>query len=103
MHCGHIVESYGSVLLPEALTATFSTTSGGGEQGPKQAATLMQCTMYYGTPQQAKLRQDIAVQLGSPHDPTNSDRWRGIDPGFSPLTSQRRPRSLAGHLGVHTT
>jgi hypothetical protein len=45
----------------------------------EQAATLVQCTMDYETPQQAKLHQDIAVKLSSPRGPTNSDRWPGID------------------------
>ena len=44
-----------------------------------QAAALIQCTMDYETPQQAKLHQDIAAQLGSPRNPTNSDRWPSID------------------------
>jgi hypothetical protein len=47
-----------------------------------QAASLVQCTMDYETPQQAKLHQDIAVQLGSRRNPSNSDRWPGIDSRF---------------------
>ena len=47
-----------------------------------QAAELVQCTMDYETPQQAKLHQDIAVRLGSPRNPTNSDRWNNIDSRF---------------------
>jgi hypothetical protein len=49
---------------------------------PAQAATLVQCTMDYETPQQAKLHQDIAVKLGSPRNPTNSDGWPRIDSRF---------------------
>jgi hypothetical protein len=44
-----------------------------------QAAALVQCTMDFETPQQAKLHQDIVVQLGSPRPPTNSDGWPRID------------------------
>ncbi|HWE83640.1 MAG TPA: hypothetical protein VG267_01755 [Terracidiphilus sp.] len=47
-----------------------------------QAVTLVQCTMDYETPQQAKLHQDIAVQLGSSRAPADSDRWPRIDSRF---------------------
>lgn len=47
-----------------------------------QAAGLIQCTMDYETPQQAKLHQDITVQLGSPRNPKDSDRWPSIDSRF---------------------
>lgn len=50
-----------------------------------QAAALVQCTMDYETPQQAKLHQNIAVQLDSPRSPTNADRWPRIDSRFSVL------------------
>jgi hypothetical protein len=49
---------------------------------PGQAAGLVQCTMDYESPQQAKLHQDITVRLSSPRRPTNSDRWPGIDSRF---------------------
>ncbi|HEY4380819.1 MAG TPA: hypothetical protein VGN01_10775 [Acidobacteriaceae bacterium] len=44
-----------------------------------QASMLVQCTMDYESPQQAKLHQNIVVKLGSPRGPTNSDRWPEID------------------------
>ncbi len=47
-----------------------------------QAAQLVQCTMDYETPQQAKLHQDIVVQLDAPRNPRDSDRWPGIDSRF---------------------
>jgi hypothetical protein len=47
-----------------------------------QAATLVQCTMDYETPQQARLLQDIAVQLRSPRPLKNSDGWPRIDTRF---------------------
>jgi hypothetical protein len=49
---------------------------------PAQAAVLVQCTMDYESPQQAKLHQDIAVQLRSPRAPTSSDRWPRMDSRF---------------------
>ena len=49
---------------------------------PAQAATLVQCTMDYEMPQQAKLHQNIVVKLGSPRHPTNSDRWPNLDSRF---------------------
>lgn len=49
---------------------------------PAQAATLVQCTMDYESPQQAKLHQDIVVKLGAPRKPTNSDGWPRIDSRF---------------------
>jgi len=61
---------------PRACPKVTSPPSAG------QAAGLIQCTMDYETPQQAKLHQDIAVRLGSPRNPTNSDRWPGIDSRF---------------------
>jgi hypothetical protein len=47
-----------------------------------QAATLVQCTMDYETPQQARLLQDVAVQLHSPRAPTNADGWPRMDSRF---------------------
>jgi hypothetical protein len=47
-----------------------------------QAATLVQCTMDYETPQQARLLQDVAVQPRSPRAPRNSDGWPRIDSRF---------------------
>jgi hypothetical protein len=47
-----------------------------------QAAALVQCTMDYETPQQARLLQDIAVQPRSPRNPTDSDRWPRLDSRF---------------------
>lgn len=47
-----------------------------------QAVALVQCTMDYETPQQAKLHQDISVQLATRRNPTNSDGWPGIDSRF---------------------
>jgi hypothetical protein len=50
-----------------------------------QAAMLVQCTMDYETPQQARLVQDVTVQLSSPRNLTNSDGWPRIDVRFPVL------------------
>lgn len=47
-----------------------------------QAAALIQCTMDYETPQQAKLHQEITVQLSSPRKAMNSDGWNRMDSRF---------------------
>jgi hypothetical protein len=45
-----------------------------------QAAVLIQCTMDYQTAQQAKLHQDIVVQVGASRAAGNMDQWPSIDP-----------------------
>jgi hypothetical protein len=44
-----------------------------------QAAVLVQCTMDFETPQQAKLHQDVTIRLGSSHKPGNKDLWPSLD------------------------
>jgi len=71
----HLSSRFGS-RTPRTCPAIASPPSAG------QAAGLVQCTMDYESPQQARLHQDIAVRLSAPRRPTNSDRWPGIDSRF---------------------
>jgi hypothetical protein len=48
----------------------------------EQAAALVQCTMDYETNQQAKLHQNITVQLGASRKPGTMDQWPSLDPRY---------------------